>query len=77
MLIIQYRGNHTEHFAKKVRNIATTQIVFTTRKKLQRCLPWLKSIFQELKINVVYKLKCSGCKSIYVGETVRHLNTKF
>ena len=32
MLIIQYRGNHTKNFVRKVRNIAAAQILLTTRK---------------------------------------------
>ena len=51
-------------------------MVFTTRK-LESCLPSLKSEFSnDLKSRVVYKLSCSGCNSTYVGQTVRHLTTR-
>ena len=76
MLITQYRGNHTENFAKKVLNIAATQIVFITRL-LKTSLPSLKSVFSsELKSKMTYKLESIGYKSIYVGQTVRHFTTR-
>ena len=40
-------------------------------------MPSLKSSFSsELKSKVVYRLECCGCKSIYVGQTVRYLITR-
>ena len=50
---------------------------FTTRK-LRTCLPTLKSPFDKnLKSHVVYKVPCNGCSSIYVGQTSRHVTTRF
>ena len=43
---------------------------------MKTCMPSLKSSFSsELKSKVVYRIECCGCKSIYVGQTVRHLTT--
>ena len=40
-------------------------------------MPSLKSSFSsELKSKKVYRLECCGCKSIYVGQMVRHLTTR-
>ena len=51
-------------------------MVFTTRK-LESCLPSLKSAFSnDLKSRVVYKLSCRGCISTYVGQTVRQVTTR-
>ena len=76
MLIVQYRSNHSQYFSKRLQKLAKVQVVFTTRK-LESCLPSLKSAFSnDLKSRVVYKLSCSGCTSTYVGQTVRHLNTR-
>ena len=59
-----------------MRDITNAQILFTTRK-MRTCMPSLKSSFaSELKSKVVYRLDCCGCKSIYVGQTVRHLTTR-
>ena len=76
MLMVQYRGNQRQYFANRLRKLTNVQVVFTTRK-LQSCLPSLKSAFSnDLKSRVVYKLSCSGCTSIYVGQTVRHLTSR-
>ena len=76
ILIIHYPDNHTESFANKVQNITVEQIMFTTGK-LKTCLPSLKSAYLgEFKTKMAYNLDCSGCKFIYVGETVKHLTTK-
>ena len=76
ILMVQYRWNHIQTIAKKVRDITNAQIIFTTRK-MKTCMPSLKSSFSsELKSKVVYRLKCCGCKSIYVGPTVQHLTTR-
>ena len=51
------------------------QIVFM-KQKLKTCLPSLKENFsRKLKSIVVYKLECSGRKSIFVGQTVRLFTT--
>ena len=55
-----------------MRDITNALIIFTTRK-LKTCMPSLKSSFSR---KVVYRLECCECKSIYVGQTVRHLTTR-
>ena len=48
-----------------------------TTKKLELCLPSLKSAFSnDLKSRTVFKLSCSGCIFTYVGQTVPHLATR-
>ena len=76
ILMVQYRGNHSQTLAKQVRDITNALIIFTTRK-LKTCMPSLKSSFSsELKSKVVYRLKLGGCKSIHVGQMVRNLTTR-
>ena len=76
MLMVQYRVNQSQYFANRLRKLTNAQMVFTTRK-LESCLPSLKSAFSnDLKSRVVYKLSSSGCTSTYVGQTVRHLNSR-
>ena len=59
-----------------MRDITNAQIIFTT-KKIKTCMPSLKSSFSsELKSKVVYRLECWGFKSVYVGQTIRHLTTR-
>ena len=35
-----------------------------------------ESLPKTLRSNVVYKVTCAGCDSVYVGETSRHLSTR-
>ena len=74
--VLQYRGNISNEFVKKLNKIHPVQTIFTTRK-LKSCLPSLRSSFDEdLKSHVVYELTCNGCKSIYVGQTCRDITTR-
>ena len=53
MLIVQYEGSQSQHFASKLRNLTYAQVVFTTRK-LESCLPSLNSAFSnDLKSRMV------------------------
>ena len=76
ILMVQCKGNHCQTLAKKVRDITNAQIIFTTRK-MKTCMPSLNSSFSsELKIKVVYRLECCGCKPIYIGQTVQNLTIR-
>ena len=76
LLMVQYRGNQSQNFANRLQKLTNVEVDFTTRK-LESCLPSLKSAFSnDFKSRVVYKLSCSGCTSTYVGQTVRHLITR-
>ena len=73
---LQYRGNISNAFVKKLTKIHPVQTIFTTRKLKSR-LPSIKSSFdKDLKSHMVYELACNGCKSIYVGQTSRHITTR-
>ena len=74
--LLQYRGNISKEFVTKLNKILPVQTIFTIGK-LKSCLPRLKSGFdKDLKSHVVYELTCNGCKSFYVGQTCRHINTR-
>ena len=76
MPMVQYRGNQSQFFANRLQKLTNVEVFFTTRK-LESCLPSLKSAFSnDRKSRVVYKLSCSGCTSTYVGQIVRHLTTR-
>ena len=46
--------------------------------KLKTYLPSLKAnVKKQLRSRVVYKLMCPGCNTCYVGQTSRHLITRF
>ena len=74
--VLQYRGNISNDIVKKLNNIQPVQTILTTRK-LKSCLSSLKSSFDwYLKSHVVYEVPCNGCKSLYVGQTCRHITTR-
>ena len=53
MLTVQSRGNQSQCFANRLQNLTNVQVIFTTRK-LESCLPSMKSAFaNELKSLVV------------------------
>ena len=75
-LILQYRGDKSDQFAKKLRRTVEVSTIFTTRK-LKTALPSLKSPIPKMLLsNVVYQITCPGCQSSYVGQTTRHLTTR-
>ena len=74
--VLQYRGKISNEFVKKLNKIHLVQTIFNTRKR-KSCLHSLKASFdKDLKSNLVYELTCSWCKSIYVGQTCRHITTR-
>ena len=75
LLMLQYRGQESDRFARRLRThgVSTT---FTTRK-LKSYLPSLKDpIPEELSSKVIYQIECPGCHSRYVGQTARHVITR-
>ena len=74
--VLQYRGNISNEFVKKLKKIHPVQAVFTTRKH-KSCLPSLKSSFDmNLKYHVVYEFTVNGYKSINVGQACQHIITR-
>ena len=78
MFFVQYRGKATEKLAMSFKRLnAPCKVVMTTRK-LKTVMPSLKPIVPKmLSSGVVYKIQCPGCPSSYIGQTVRHLQTRF
>ena len=77
-LFLQYRGKASEGYARALHKTnAPCRIIFTLRK-LKTTLPSLKPPVQKLlKSRVVYKIECPRCTSCYVGQTSRHLQSRF
>ena len=49
-----------------------------TLRKLKTTLPSLKPPIENfLRSGVVYEITCARCNAAYVGQTVRHLRTRF
>ena len=77
-LFLNYRGKVSETYPLSLHKIeAPCRIIFTLRK-LKTILPSLKPPVQKLfKSGVVYQIECPRCNSYYVGQTSRHLQTRF
>ena len=74
--VMQYRGNKSDVFSKRLRKTANISVIFTTRQ-MKTALPSLKpKIPENVRGNVVYEITCSRCQSSYVGQTTRHLATR-
>ena len=77
-VFLQYRGHQTDLFVKRLRDSGVPLQSILTMKKLKTVLPILKSSTKEiLRSRVVDKLACPGCNTCYVGQTTRHLLTRF
>ena len=77
LFFINYRGKATDKLAHSYKKLNASRKVIMTTRKIKTCLPSLKpSVPRMLLSNVVYQLVCSGCESSYVGQTVRHLQSR-
>ena len=77
-LIMQYRGKCTEEYARALHKIMAPCVIVMTLRKLKTILPSLKPPVEKLmKSGVVYNLTCPRCSACYVGQTSRHLQTRF
>ena len=77
MFFLAYRGKPTENLVTSFRKLNAPCRVILTTKKLRQVLPSLKpSVPKMLLSNVVYQIKCPGCDSSYVGQTVRHVQRR-
>ena len=77
-LKIQYRGKCSEEYARALHKINAPCMVVMTLRKLKTVLPSTKPPVEKmLKSGVVYKLTCPRCAACYVGQTGRHLQTRF
>ena len=78
MTFLPYRGKMTDRFVKKLKDSRAPIQPIITLTKLKTTLPSLKSQTKvPLRSRVVYKISCPGCETCYVGQTRRHLITRF
>ena len=78
MYFLQYRGKITEEYISTLRRIQAPCKPVLTLRKLKTVLPPLKPpVEKALKSRIVYQIKCSRCDACYVGQTDRHIHTRF
>ena len=77
-LIVQYRGKCTEDYARALHRCNAPCMIIMTLRKLKTTMPSLKPPVEKmLRSGVVYKIVCPRCNACYVGQTSRHLQTRF
>ena len=75
---LNYRGKITDKFVTDVKKLNLPLRMVMTLTKTKNCLPNLKTpVSDMLKSNVVYQIKCSQCQLCYVGQTARHMATRY
>ena len=78
MIFVQYRGKSTEDYARALHKCDAPVKVVMTLRKLKTTMPSLKTkVEKELRSGTVYQIQCPSCKACYVGQTSRHLLTRF
>lgn len=78
LVFLQYRGKPCEDYVRSLRRLGAPCKVVLTLRKLKTVMPSLKvDVEKSLKSRVVYNLTCSRCQARYVGQTDRHLLTRF
>ena len=77
-LRIQYRGKCSEEYARALHKIDAPCMVIMTLRKLKTVMPSTKPPVEKmLKSGVVYNITCPRCTACYVGQTSRHMQTRF
>ena len=78
LLRVQYRGKPTEDYARALHRSNAPCMIVMTLRKLKTILPSTKPPLEKmLRSGIVYKLKCPRCEACYVGQTSRHLQSRF
>ena len=73
-----YRGSITEKYPKTDRKLNLPWRFVLTLNKTKTRMPYLKiPVTDVLKSNVVYKITCPQCKLCYIGQSARHILTRY
>ena len=78
MIFIQYRGKCTEDYARALHQCEAPCKMVMTLRKLKTTMPSLKpQVEKHLRSGTVYQIQCPSCQACYVGQTSRHILTRF
>ena len=79
---LPYIGNYSRTVQNKIMALCSNlckktniKVVFTS-KKISSYFSSKDKMPSELRARVVYKFKCAGCNACYVGQTIRHYDTR-
>lgn len=75
-LKIPYIKNLSEKLKKELSNDSIT-VTFKNENTVKNCFTKLKTPTpKDLESNIIYKIPCSQCEGVYVGQTGRYLKTR-
>ena len=78
MIFIQYRGKCSEDYARSLHKCDAPCKIVMTLRKLKTTMPSLKpQVEKQLKSGTVYRIQCPSCQACYVGQTSRHILTRY
>ena len=78
MLKVQYRGSATDKYVKTLFEVKAPVIPVITIRKIRTFVSTFKSkIPDDIVSRVVYRIECPSCQACYVGQTDRHVRTRF
>ena len=78
MLKVQYRGSVTDKFVKTLFEVKAPVIPVITIRKIRTFVSTIKpKVPDEIVSRVVYRIECPSCEACYVGQTDRHVRTRF
>lgn len=74
---LTYQGTLSNKIANILeKSFRTTKIAFKTTNKLNNLINTSKKKTSQLESNGVYKLECGECRTFYIGQTCRKLETR-
>ena len=75
---VQYRGTMTDKFVKTLYAVQAPVVPVITLRKIRTFASTLKAkIPDEIASRVIYQITCPSCQACYVGQTDRHVRTRF
>ena len=78
MIFVQYRGKCSEDYARALHKCEAPCKIVMTLRKLKTTMPSLKpQVDRELRSGTVYRIQCPSCQACYVGQTRRHILTRY
>jgi len=83
-LVLPFLGSYTAKVERKIKQSFKQHLpevhinfVYRASARLRSMFAFKDKLPHYLQSSVVYKFKCGGCNSTYIGETVRHTKKRF
>ena len=84
LIVLPFLGSSTKNLEKTIKQTIRNCLPDLQCRFIYRASTRMSTMFQfkdripdYMKSGIVYKYKCSGCNSTYIGETIRHAKRRF